>query len=212
MENDRRQIDFAKMIDEGLTLAQSDPQHDLRLGFRRRLMSSVGSTDVAAPEAEHIGHRRRVKLAMATVGHVMPLWKSIFPSDRTPDDAMTIASNVMDGTITAGIGTREAGRLWSHCDNLLWKNESGANTIMIGYGAVQVIRGAISDAHFGCAEENENITDFDVDPQRHDTSFFAAVAYSDGAVWESTSNAIKRLEFWKWWLTSAVPSVRHAAA
>ncbi|BDA70903.1 hypothetical protein RIVM261_064230 [Rivularia sp. IAM M-261] len=36
-------------------------------------------------------------------------------------------------------------------------------------------------------------------------SFWGAAAYANGSVWEPMSDAMKRLEFWDWWLTTAIP-------
>jgi hypothetical protein len=47
------------------------------------------------------------------------------------------------------------------------------------------------------------------DIEGNDATFFAACAYANGPVWKTISgegNATKRLEFWEWWLTQAVPN------
>ena len=51
-----------EMIAEGMYLVQNDPQHDLNLGFRCRLISSF---DEAGAD---IGRRRRVKLGKRRCG------------------------------------------------------------------------------------------------------------------------------------------------
>ena len=94
--------------------------------------------------------------------------------------------------------TRETTRLWAHCDDLLW-DEDAQNAVMVGYGAIQVLKEALSETHFGCDNVNDESTDFDFEPYDHDSSFFAASAYSHGAPWESSSDQQKRLEFCTWW-------------
>ncbi len=75
---------------------------------------------------------------------------------------------------------------------------------MVGFGAAQVLNQALSERPVGCENVNDASTDFEIDPEEHDSSCYAAFANADGAPWESGSDKQKRLEFWTWWLTSAV--------
>ncbi|MBW4506868.1 MAG: hypothetical protein KME64_10195 [Scytonematopsis contorta HA4267-MV1] len=61
------------------------------------------------------------------------------------------------------------------------------------------------DEEFEQDDINYDLTDADVDAYESDSSFWAAAAYANGPVWEPMSDATKRLEFWDWWLTTAVP-------
>jgi hypothetical protein len=186
-----------KMIEEGLLLIQGEPRHDLKLGFRCRLLSSFDEIN-----GVRSGHNKRVKLATLSVEKVLPLWDSRFPADRSPYLALELAKKLLAGAISATEATRETSRLWAHCDDLLW-DEDAQNAVMVGFGAIQVLKEALSETHFGCENVNDESTDFDFEPYDHDSSFFAASAYSHGAPWESSSDQQKRLEFWTWWLTSA---------
>ncbi|WP_127082901.1 Imm5 family immunity protein [Dulcicalothrix desertica] len=59
------------------------------------------------------------------------------------------------------------------------------------------------------SSEARNAVTSAISTEGNDSSFFAACAYADGAVWKTVSgeqNPIKRLEFWNWWLTQAVPA------
>jgi Immunity protein Imm5 len=191
-----------KMIEEGLLLVHAEPQHDLKLGFRCRLLSAFD--EINGPTRSRSGHSKRVKLATLSVEKVLPLWDSCFPSDRSPYLALELAKKLLAGTISATAATRETSRLWAHCDDLIFDHQDDVNPIMVGYGAVQALREALSETHFGCENTNDESTDFDIDPYDTDSSCFAATAYAGGAPWESSSDKQKRLEFWTWWLTSAV--------
>jgi hypothetical protein len=70
-----------KMIEQGLLLVQGDPQHDLKLGFRCRLLSSFGEIDGA--RCPRSGQIKRVKLPALSVEKVLPLRDSGFPADRS---------------------------------------------------------------------------------------------------------------------------------
>src|SRR5262245_48383268 len=125
-----------KMIEEGLSLIQAEPQHDLKLVFRCRLLSSFD--EISGTKLSRSGHSQRVKLATLSVEKVLPLWDSCFPADRTPYLALELAKKLLAGTISATAATRETSRLWAHCDDLLWK-EDAQNSVMVGFGAIQVL-------------------------------------------------------------------------
>jgi hypothetical protein len=188
-----------EMIAEGMYLVQNDPLHDLIVGFRCRLISSFD--EIGAD----IGRRRRVKLGEVAVRKVLPVWESLFPTDRTACRALELANNLLAGTILPPIAEKETGRMWSHCDDLSWKHPEKQSVVMVGYGAIQVVREALSARHFGCGTVSSQSTDKDVDPYDHDTAFCAVIAYSGGAAWDKASDSQKRLEFWTWWLSHAVP-------
>jgi hypothetical protein len=78
-----------KLIEEGLALVQGDPHHDLRFGFRCRLLSSFDEIDGARNPRS--GQIKRVKLEILAVEKVLPLWESCFPEDRSPHRALDLA-------------------------------------------------------------------------------------------------------------------------
>jgi len=187
-----------EVIAEGLSLVQGDLQHDLKVGFRCRLRCSLDE-----PVGE-TGRRRRTKLATLAVERVLPLWESLLPADHTPHQALQLAEKLLVGTITSVAAESEMGKLWAHCDDLSWRYADKQSVIMVGYSAIQAVREAISEKHFGCERVNDGSTDMDVEPYDHDSAFCALIAYSGGPPWDKSSDAEKRLEFWTWWLTSAV--------
>jgi hypothetical protein len=187
-----------EMLTKGLSLTQADAQHDLKAGFRCRLLSAFDES------AGGEGKRRRTKLAILAVEKVLPLWEAMLPTDETPRQAMDVANRLLAGVIALKDAETELGRLWTHCDDLSWRHADNQSVIMVGYGAVQAIREAMSQKHFGCEGVNDGNTDIDIDPYDHDSAFCAAIAYCGGPPWDEKTDAEKRLEFWKWWLTSAV--------
>ena len=188
------------MIEEGLYLVQNDPRHDLNVSFRCRLISSFDEADGDA------GRRQRVRLGALGVRKVLPTWESLFPDDQTARRALELADDLLAGSVLATIAEKEMGALWTRCDDLSWKHPDKQSVVMVGYGAIQVIREALSERHFGCENVNSQSTDRDVGPYDHDSAFCAAIAYSGGATWGKGSDPQKRLEFWTWWLNYAVPA------
>jgi hypothetical protein len=187
-----------ELVEKGMSLVHADTQHDLTLSFRCQLFSSFDEM------MGGIGRRRRTKLATLAVEKVLPLWDSLFPADRTPQQALGLVEMVIAETISTQIVEKEMGRLWTRCDDLAWRHADKQYAVMVGYGAIQAVRESLSDRHFGCDEVSDESTDMDCDPYDCDSAFCAAVAYAGGAPWEEHSDPQKRLEFWTWWLTSAV--------
>jgi hypothetical protein len=192
-----------EMIEEGLLLVQADPQHDLRLGFRCRLLSSFDEIDGA--KRPRSGRIRRVKLATLSVKKVLPLWDSCFPADRSPYLALDLAEKLLAGTLSATAAEKERERLWTYYDALTARHQDRVNAILVGFASDQVLGEALSEMPVGCENANYETTDWDVVPDDNsDSSFFAAAVYADGPSWDSDSDKQKRLEFWTWWLTSAI--------
>jgi hypothetical protein len=190
------------MIEEGLLLVQKDPQHDLKFGFRRRLLSAFDEIDGA--KCPRSGRIKRVKLAALSVEKVLPLWDSGFPGDRSPYLALDLAKKLLAGTVPATAADGEYHRLWRHCDDLIDDHQDKVNIIMVGIAAAQLLNETTSEMPLGGDGVNDATTDIEIEPDERDASSFAAAAYADGASWESGSDKQKRLEFWTWWLTSAV--------
>ena len=105
----------------------------------------------------------------------------------------------------ADVARLESEKGWRHCEKVMYNSQDRQNVVLAGFAAVQAIDSVLSDAYFFLSDDSKPISDFDVDPYEHDSSFLAAAAYSNGAVWDKGSNADKREEFWNWWLKEAVP-------
>ena len=194
-----------EIIEEGLYLVQNDQRHDLNIGFRCRLISSFNEA------GSDTDRRQRVKLTELEVRKVLPIWESHFATDQTPHRALQLANGLLAGTAVPEKAEKDMGAMWSHCDDLSWKHPEKQNVVMVGYGAIQVVREALSKMHLGCDSVNAQSTDRDIDPYDHDSAFCAAIAYSGGAAWEKGSDPKKRHEFWTWWLNDAVPAAMENA-
>lgn len=182
-----------------LSSIRTDPQHHLAVVMRCRLLSSLGQ-GVA-------GKKRRTRLAILSIEKVLPIWDSVFPTDNTPRDALEVAAEVLAGSIESSSAQRRAGTLWTQLDDLSWTHVEKQSVILVGYGAVQAIQEALSEEPFGCSNVTEQTRDIDIDPYYHDSAYCASAAYSGGPEWADGSDAQRRLEFWTWWLTIAVPTV-----
>lgn len=184
-------------IREGLALVEADMSHDLELQHRRRIMLLLDGE--SGDRAK--GHRRRVRLDVMAVAKVLPLWDAVLPEDDTPRAALKLIQMFDEGKLDESRARAEAGRLWTDCDNLIYKHEGLVNQVVVGYAAIGALHRRVKDSYGDSANA---LRDIDVDPYEHNSDFLAAVAYAKGAVWEADSDREKRREFWVWWLSDAV--------
>jgi Immunity protein Imm5 len=127
-----------------------------------------------------------------------------FSSRSRPTPGAGLSQKLLAGTVQATAADHESGRLWRLCDDLINDDQDKVNIIVVGIAVAQVLLEAISETPLGCDNVNDTTTDIEIEPDERDPFSFAAAAYADGASWESGSYKQKRLEFWTWWLTSAV--------
>lgn len=185
-----------KLIQDALESVYHHPEHDLNLGYRQAIWAAFGDN----------GHLKRTVLALSTVRHVLPIWNQKFPHDDRPQQLLTLAEAVISGDVSKAFAEKEAERLWREMQQLGYEGSGMAFTI--GCAAVASLDVAISDENFDEEEIDFSLTD-NQDTEGNDAAFFAACAYANGAVWESISgkaDSAKRLEFWSWWLNTAVKS------
>ncbi|RUT04272.1 hypothetical protein DSM106972_045000 [Dulcicalothrix desertica PCC 7102] len=187
-----------ELILSALSSVRVHPSHDLNLGYRHAIWAAFGD--------DEYGHRRRAMLALKTVRHVLPIWNKKFPYDDRPGYILNLAEKTLAGTISVEVAENESERLWREMQQLGYGGHGMVFTV--GCAAVAALDTAIDDETFDPDDIDFNLTDNE-DTEGNDSSFFAACAYADGAVWKTVSgeqNPIKRLEFWNWWLTQAVPA------
>jgi hypothetical protein len=98
----------------------------------------------------------------------------------------------------------------SYCESLALEHSDLQIVIGVCEGAASVVSLAMEDVAWPPETMDVSLTDGDVDCYELDTSFFAASCYSGGPVWVPGSSAAKREQFWRWWLTEAVPTAWHS--
>lgn len=87
---------------------------------------------------------------------------------------------------------------------LSYLDEEDQRGVAAGFSAVQALRTCIEDELFPLTGVDENLRDNQVDAEDMDASAFASAAYAGGPVWDTSSDPLRRLQFWEWWLSEAV--------
>jgi hypothetical protein len=76
---------------------------------------------------------------------------------------------------------------------------------LIGYAANRVLYQAFCDSGFDPEKAGEVLSDEDLSPYYMDASYLSSVAAAGGFPSQKEADPAKRLEFWEWWLSEAVP-------
>jgi len=196
----RHLFDLDQITEQALTAARNHPQHDLNLGYRQAIWAALSLENES-------GHLRRTTLAILASQYVLPIWNSVC-QDNTPTRVLTVAEQVLNGTLDIQLARTYKNEVWTRLENKASTPEHQSleqqKLINVELSALAALNSALYDEEFDLNNLNYDLTDADVDAYESDSSFWAASAYADGPIWEQTSSATKRLEFWEWWLTTAV--------
>ncbi len=195
-----------KITEQAKNAIRNHPQHDLNLGYRQAIWAAIGSQDES-------GHARRTALAILASRYVLPIWGN-FRQDDTPNHVLTVAEEVLNKTLDVQQARSYKDEIWTRLENTASVAEHQdleyQKLINVELAAIAALNSALYDEEFDPNNLNYDLTDADVDTYESDSSFWAASAYADGPIWEPTSSASKRLEFWEWWLTKAVSQAQYS--
>lgn len=186
------------------------PQHDIGAGYRHTIWAALGPRADSPQETKSIGLKRRATLAILSTQHVLPLWERARPGDTTPQHILAEAERALNKAVDKQKVWKDRNRYWVQFNDLINENEKNDVIASVGFAAVQALTAALQDERFDPDRIDIHLTDFDIDVEELDASFFAAAAYAHGPIWAPQSSAAKRREFWEWWLKDAVPSVWNA--
>jgi immunity protein Imm5 of predicted polymorphic toxin system len=199
---------IARVINASLAAVRADAHHHLELGPRQTVLAALGpALDPSLPFGGR-GHQRRTLLDIATVQHILPLWQAVWPDDDSPQEVLAEADHALRGA--AGTADEVRSRilwLWTVFDDFSLDDEDQhSSQSLVLFASIKALCRAFNDQGFDPTRIDPRATDGHIPPRSTDAAFDAAVASADGVPWDETSNGARRLEFWEWWLTQAVPA------
>lgn len=197
--------DMQRTIQEAIKSVEANSAHDLH--YRLRWQINRLMDDPSATSAD-IGRWRRQKLAALAASKVIPAWERSFPGDRLPHNCLAMGDVFRRGEVRAGNVEELWSDGWDHCDQLIYDHQDRQNDALAGYAAVQSLRIALLDDLYPEVMD-QNCSDENLEPEDLDSAFSAAACYAGGTIWDPSSSAQLRREFWLWWLTQAVPQAWH---
>lgn len=200
-------ITLAELIEKALAAMEAHPEGRLNRGYRQAIWAQFGPRlDPEIPESK-LAHRKRTFLALQAVKHGLGLWRDIYPGDPTPEQIADQVAKILAGTLQfeAETGLAMYDEYWSYFDNKTSEDPAAAGSpqISIGYGAALCFYVALIDENFEPDQLELELEDAE-DPYEMDVAQLVANAWASGGPGGPDFERLKRMEFWRWWLTEAV--------
>lgn len=147
------------------------------------------------------------RLELASARRVVPIWTTLYPAARLVD-FLDVADDVLDN----GRDAAELERAVDSLSNLHQELLDETTDVSVMDGPLLVAWAAI---RAGCSvlgwdREADELGFEEIDPWSWSASFTASITAAGGATWDNRGDPQLRRDFWKWWLTEAVPAaLRH---
>ena len=177
------------------------------------------------PDDDEVSYRHRVRLKMACVRHVLPVWYQAYPEDQRVEEMLTLAQDLID--------QKEVDTDWLQdyaeefisnaiSDAELDTTEPGPGESVIHPDPVKEIASFVAsgaagtaisacyrDSDYDTAEESDDIADDDeLLPDSIDESYSCASAAAGALNWmpAELTDVPARRAFWTWYLDEAIPT------
>lgn len=198
-------LSLEQLLAASMEAIGAHPQHALLPIRRRAIYAALG------PLGDPQAFQRRERLDIITAQHVLPLWHEERPTDDRAEHLLALVQTIMDDQVDMQAAQEDVEAIWR------WLTEDDGGRYEKLSTPVYYALGAAIAAAVAALEGNplltmrldENETDANIDLASSDCAKWAANAVA-GPVWKPDSDSAKRLEFWTWWLTEAVPAAWNA--
>lgn len=172
------------------------------------------------------GQQKYIRLAILTARYVLPVWQQAVPAmvardDTLPVDLPQMMLDMAEGVLNSTVSPNEANN--ALCDDFY--HAMGAIAYDVTYevwcasnAAYSALKAVLGYKPFRIDEIDVSVSDDTLSPGDGDVALSALNAFtaSDNdapGVWAFTTKSHsplsfdiqKRLEFWEWWLTEAIP-------
>ena len=176
------------------------------------------------PDDDEVSYQHRIRLKMACVRHVLPVWYRGFPGDQRVEDMLALTQDLMDRRITDIDQAQEDAEslLVGVIDNV----NASATEVEPGVLKPEVtkeIASFVADAaslmataacsrnpDYDTAEEDDDLTnDDELLPDSLESSYSCASAAAGALNWmpAELTDVPARRAFWTWYLDEAIPAV-----
>jgi|tagenome__1003787_1003787.scaffolds.fasta_scaffold20979000_4 hypothetical protein len=191
---------FAVLAESARLDIESDPAYNLCLGLRQSIWAIFGPRGRGAQVHITLPHASRIKLAVACVVHVRPIWDAKFAGETLVNDALGALEDIVTGSLSYARGTTTFDDLWARALRL--SEEQQAVQVAVGFASVRALGTALFDETFAVADLDPSRPDGS-DPEEFDTAYWCATAQAEGLPDDPMSNKEKRQAFWFWWLNES---------
>ena len=191
----------------------------LSLPMRKRIWRAM-----LDPDDDELSYQHRVRLKIACVRHVLPVWYRGFPGDQRVEEMITLTQDLMDRRETDTDQAQEDAEslLVGVIDDVnasatevepgLLKPDATkeASSFVADAASMMTISACYRDPDYDTAEESDDITDDDeLLPDSLDESYSCASAAAGALNWQPAeqTDVPARRAFWTWYLNEAIPTV-----
>ena len=189
----------------------------LSLPMRKRIWRAM-----LDPADDEVSYRHRVRLKMACVRHVLPVWYRGFPDDQRVEDMLALTQDLMDRRTTDTDQAQEDAEslLVGVIDDVnasatevepgLLKPDATTETSSFVADAAShaVFSACYRDPDMDLWEEFDDMVDDELLPDSLESSYSCASAAAGALNWmpvEQTDVPARRA-FWAWYLDEAIPT------
>lgn len=203
------------IVEQSLKEIHQNPEHRFEPKKRREIYDAFGLWEDVNVK------RSRGQLAVITARYVLPIFEKGFPEVDTPRKLIDMAEKVVLGELDVNFAIREAangqevaGRLWGYDEKAISLNATiagnAAHRALAEAAGVDPFESKVKEVikWKGSRVEKmtiEDLTDEELAEKFGDTASAAVVAFAYNTE-QLKCDPQKFLEFWKWWLTQAIPS------
>lgn len=204
-----------QLISEARQEVSVDPQHDLGTEKHVAVQKAVGRL-IGRSHLQDPAHRRQITLIIVTGQHVLPFWEAVYPENTLPQRLLEGLEQIKAGKMQPEVLRPELARLdemmaQAHLETQYdWhkRNPDPSRYLMEAAHRASTAGAAISNGVTAI------VLDLDEELEEpggalssaYTSVRMASTAYAGGRPTNLLSNSAKRLEFWEWWLTEAVPA------
>jgi hypothetical protein len=203
--------ELIKLLDEAKKSVLTHLKGELILPIRRQIFRMLGEYELDSDKkivVQSSGQKRRARLQIACVKHVMHIWNAALPGDKRIEELLTRIEDCLNGNLDSGSLRRVHKEFWTDCDNLgSHSNNKIVLASYVGYATISTAVTASTDEPLVSDYIEEDALDDDLDPYDWDATYYASMAYVGKPTWDEQDEASinKRREFWTWYVTKAVP-------
>ena len=176
------------------------------------------------PADDEVSYQHRVRLKMACVRHVLPVWYRGFPDDQRIEDMLALPQDLMDRRTTdtdqaqehaetflsSAISAAESDELEPGTDVTRTDPVKDISSLVADGASHAVFSACYRDPDMDLWEEFDDMVDDDeLLPDTLESSYSCASAAAGALNWQplEQTDVPARKAFWAWYLDEAIPTI-----
>ena len=176
------------------------------------------------PDDDEVSYQHRIRLKIACVRHVLPVWYRGFPDDQRVEDMLALTQDLMDRRTTdtdqaqehaetflsSAISAAESDELEPGTDVTRTDPVKDISSLVADGASHAVFSACYRDPDMDLWEEFDDMVDDDeLLPDTLESSYSCASAAAGALNWQplEQTDVPARKAFWAWYLDEAIPTI-----